>query len=102
MFQIVSSSELSCPGVHWQWARFTVSGGTLVSVGFQNSGNAQNFWSSQMFPESSSQAYIQVNNSSLTSTGWWAKLVISTPGELDASAVKVVVDITDTAPLPTS
>ena len=98
MLEIVKSSEFDCPGAHSQWVTFTVYGGTLASVGFQNSGNAQNFWASQIFPISSNQAYVQVCNSSLTGTGWWAVMVVITTGAEDAGAVKVVADTTDTAP----
>ena len=99
-YQIVVLSQQSCSGAHWQTIQATVGGGTIVSVAFQNNGNAQNFWVSQMFPQSATQAYWQVINSSLTSTQWWPIVVIDTGDDADAaSAAKATISNVESQPL---
>ncbi|HEU4884432.1 MAG TPA: hypothetical protein VFT45_19400 [Longimicrobium sp.] len=91
MFQVIQLSQYSCPGLTSQWVRASAPSGTIVSVGFQNSGNAQNFWASQMFPLNAQQGYWQVNNTSLTSTEWWPYVVVfqdSGAAELSANDVR--------------
>jgi hypothetical protein len=89
MYQIVVGDQQSCPGAYSQWLTLTVGSGTIVSVAFQNNGNAQNFWTSQIFPQSSTQAYFQVVNSSLTATQWWPIVVVDTGGGAAESTVEV-------------
>jgi hypothetical protein len=96
-FTIQSSSVLSCPGGSTQWATIT-SSYPIVSVGFQNYGNAQNFYASQMFVQSESQAYVQVINNSFTSTKWVIWLVVDSGSDSSDVQAPTLVD-TDSASL---
>jgi hypothetical protein len=99
MFQVIQLSQYSCPALNSQWVRASAPSGTIVSVGFQNEGNAQNFWASQMFPLNAQQGYWQVNNTSLTSTGWWPYVVIFQDGGTAALTADDVKAETGTVPL---
>ena|SRR5436305_70163 len=99
MYQIVVGTQQSCPGGSWQTIQGTIGSGTIVSVAFQNSGGAENFWVSQMFPQSATQAYWQVINSSLTSTQWWPIVVIDTGSSAAVGAIEGMVEVLETKPL---
>ncbi len=68
----------SCPAFTTQWPQtpYTISGGTIVSIGFQNEGGAQEFWVSQMFVVNQTQAYLQVVNQSPSSTSYNVVIVV--------------------------
>ena len=85
-FQIFTSQELNCSGQSYQSVNVSNIPGTAVSIGFQNSGNATDFYASQMFVNSPTSAYVQVVNTSFTSTGWWVWVVYSTPSDAKAAA----------------
>lgn len=77
---------------YWQSQQFSVSGGgynnltitagagtQIVSIGFQNSGNAINLWASQIFVyNNGGNAYAQIVNSSGSSTAFWIYIVYAT------------------------
>src|SRR5215468_4468490 len=91
-FQIITSQEISCPGQSYQSVNVSIPA-TAVSIGFQNSGNATDFYASQMFVNSPTSAYVQVVNTSFTSTGWWVWVVYSTPTDAKAAAETPKIEI---------
>lgn len=99
-YQIVVGTEQSCPGSSSQWVQWSYSVGssTILSVGFQNSGLATDFYISQMFPQSATVAYLQVVNTSLTSTNWWPIIVVDTGGDA-ASTEKGTIKVVESKPL---
>ena len=77
MFQVMRLRQYSCPGSSSQTISYYYGGmGTIISVGFQNVGNAQSFWVSQMFVDSAAGAYWQVLNNAFTSTEWYPVIVL--------------------------
>lgn len=85
MYQLVSFGDpsggpFSCPAQSSQFPAtpFTVTSGTIVSVGFQNIGFAQLLRASQMFVLSPTTAFVQVVNTSFSSTEWVAWVVVDT------------------------
>jgi hypothetical protein len=76
---------MSCSGSSTQYGSWS-PGGTVVSVGFQNSGFAHNLWTSQMFVQTPTSVYFQVINSSLTSTEWGLVCVIDTSATEEGGA----------------
>jgi hypothetical protein len=86
VISIVRFAQQTCKAGYWQSVAGTVGYGTIVSLGFQNYGNASNFWVSQMFPESATRAYWQVvNNSTFTSTDWVPIAAVEYPDEETAA-----------------
>lgn len=79
MFTVTQLDKFTCPAGYSQMVSYNFPSGTVVSVGFQNMGNATSFWISQMFPLSSSQAYWQVVNSSGSGTDWYPYVVLYQP-----------------------
>jgi hypothetical protein len=77
-FRIVQSVQYTCHGLYTQRVWFGTGKGTLVSIGFQNIGFAENFSVSQMFVGSQTEAFVQVINTSLTDTHWLAVAVVAT------------------------
>ncbi len=96
-YQIVVGTEQSCPASSSQWVQWSYSVGssTIVSVGFQNSGLAMDFYVSQMFPQSATLGFWQVVNTSLTSTNWWPIIVVDTGGDA-ASTEKGTIRVVET------
>lgn len=80
-YQILTSQKFTCEGGHSEWVDWWISGGTVVSVGFQNLGNSHEFYASQMFVQSATNVYVQVKNHSTLSTDWYIWIVVSTPSE---------------------
>lgn len=99
MFTVTQLAKFTCPAGYTQMVSYSFSGSTVVSVGFQNMGNATSFWASQMFPQSSSQAYWQVVNTSGSGTDWYPYVVLYQPdgaAEFEAGSAKAE---SHTAPL---
>ena len=76
--QIVKSDIQHCPGDSTKSSRFTVSGGTILSIGFQNMHDVRHFYASQMFVLSATQAYIQVNNTDSRDIDYVVVLMVAT------------------------
>ena len=85
MISIVRFDQQTCRGGYWQSVTGTVGYGTIVGLGFQNYGNAWNFWASQMFPESATQAYWQIVNNSQTDTDWVPIAIVEYPDKETAA-----------------
>jgi len=81
-YRVVFADTQSCKVATSKQSTYTINGATILSVGFQNLGNAQSFYASQIFPISANQAYIQVVNNGLTNTDFRAVFVISTNNSL--------------------
>jgi hypothetical protein len=65
------SSELTCSGHSSQYNNLSVNSGTMVSIGIQNIGMAINFYTSQMFVQTKSNAFVQVANNAFTATDYY-------------------------------
>lgn len=94
-FSIVRFNQQTCRAGYWQSVAGTVGYGTIVSLGFQNYGNASSFWASQMFIESATRAYWQVVNNSFTDTGWVPIAVVEYPDEEAAAKDEPRTEIQD-------
>lgn len=89
-FHIVRTEMLSCPGEQSQWAWFNLPGtGSFISVGFQNEGFDRYFTASQMFVESPTVAFVQVNNPSVRIQDWWVVAVAAVPAGIPPPALTV-------------
>ncbi|MET9692805.1 hypothetical protein ABZY81_30835 [Streptomyces sp. NPDC006514] len=87
MLQYVQT-EFVCPGAYVQWATVTSPQGAVASIGFQSQGYAQELFVNQMFVMNSTTAFIQVHNSSLTDTTWWAWLVVDVSEDADLTEIR--------------
>lgn len=76
--QIVRSDVQHCPADSFKESKVTVSGGTILSIGFQNFHDVRHFYASQMFVESATQAFIQVINNDSTDISYVVVLVVQT------------------------
>lgn len=57
---------------------FSPGSGTVVSVGFQNNGNAVSCWASQLFVTDSGTVYFEICNAAPSSTDFWIWCVVDT------------------------
>ncbi|WP_406737994.1 hypothetical protein OG365_14995 [Streptomyces sp. NBC_00853] len=87
MLQYVQT-QFTCPGISVQWATLTYPQGEVASIGFQSQDYAQELFANQMFVRNATTAFIQVHNSSLTDTTWWAWLVIDAAEGADLSEIR--------------
>lgn len=91
MYQLVSFGPYTCPAFSTQYptSNFSVGYGTILSIGFQNIGLAQSFWANQAFVANTTQAFVQVTNTSGTGTQWYAWAVVDTgTSSVDAEQLK--------------
>jgi hypothetical protein len=98
MFYYWQSQQHSAPGLGgYTTVTITAGSGTqIVSIGFQNDGNATNLWASQIFVyNNGGNAYAQIVNSSGSSTAFWIYIVYAT------ASSAVAADTSDTANAPT-
>ena len=98
-FSIVKLAELTCDG--WNHQELPVyipaGSGTIVSCGFQNMGNKSEFFITQMFPVSATEAYYEVTNYETTSVNWYPILVVFSASDAAANEIKATVgDVTTT------
>lgn len=87
MLQYVET-EYVCPGLYVQWVTLRNYQGEVASIGFQSEDYAQELFANQMFVMNSTTAFIQVHNSSLTDTTWWAWLVVDVPDDADLNEIR--------------
>lgn len=97
MFSIVQLDKYTVPSNYSESVSISLGSGTIVSVGFQNMGNQQYFWASQMFVQSPTQAYWEVVNTEGSSVDWYPTLVIYHPdGGAQFSAGNVTAESSQT------
>lgn len=79
-YQNVSWGPFTCPANTSQYPSnwFTVSGGTIVSVGFQNQGLVTSFYASQVFATNATACNVQVVNTGSAPVQWSAWAVVDT------------------------
>lgn len=87
MLQYVDT-EYVCPGLSVQWVTLRSPQGEVASIGFQSEDYAQELFANQMFVMNSTTAFIQVHNSSLTDTTWWAWLVVDVSEDADVDEIR--------------
>jgi hypothetical protein len=96
-YQIVVGPECSAPAFSSSNVQmlYTTGSSTILSVAFQHEGMAEDIVVSQMFPQSATEAYWQVINTSETTASWWPIIVVDTGG-VAASTEKGTVRVLET------
>lgn len=77
-YQNVTWGPFTCPPSSTQYPTnwFTVSGGTIISVGFQNMGLTSQLSASQVFTPNPTACSVQVCNTSSAEVSWSAWAVV--------------------------
>jgi hypothetical protein len=102
-YQRISWGPFTCPAFQTQYpsSPFGVDNVNILSVGFQNLGLAQQFYASQAFVASNTTMFVQVVNTSGSSTQWYAWAVCDTgpSSNVDAEMLKAPEPEMETHPL---
>lgn len=92
-YQIVTFGSNSCPANSTQYPAnwFSVSGGNIVSVGFQNEDLSPSLVASQAFANTATTFNVQVVNNGSSAVSWTAFAIVDIGTGPNVSAVNTAV-----------